>query len=409
MRAEQIERYKDDFITYLAQTVPGRKEIVVDSTEGCTIRTADGREYLDMTSGIAVANVGHSNPRVVEAVREMIGRMAHVNVYGRFVLLSQVDLARELASITPGDLTVSFLTNSGTEAVEGALKLARKYTGRPGIVAFEGAFHGRTMGALSVTWKEQYRKPFEPLLPGVRFVPFGDARAAFEAIDKQVGAVIVEPVQGEAGLRLPPPDFLPALRETCTRVGAALIFDEVQGAFGRAGRWFSFEHWDVVPDILVTAKALGGGLPLGAFTASPEVMSTFLDPPLSHLTTFGGNPVSCAAALASIRYIREHRLVERSARLGTQLKRRLDELVGAEIGITAARSIGLWAAVDVASPDLTMGVVREAEQQGVLVGSMLHSGNTIRLAPPLTIGEEDLHRGIDVLARAAEAVLPARR
>lgn len=402
---EAADRYRDEFLEYLSQTVPGRKQLVVESASGCVVRDSDGREYLDLTSGIAVANVGHANPDVVAAVREMAGRMTHVNVYGRYVIPVQVDLARELAEVTPGRLDVSFLANSGAEAIEGALKLGRKVSGRPGILSFEGAFHGRTMGALSVTWKERYRRPFEPLIPGVRFAPFGDLAAAEAALTPDVGVVIVEPVQGEAGVVIPPDGFLAGLRELCDRAGAILVFDEVQGGFGRSGRWFACDHWDVVPDVLVTAKALGGGLPIGAFTARAELMDSFLDPPLSHLTTFGGNPVCSAAALASLRYIKAHGLVERAAALGRRLDERLAAMVAAGIGVTAHRSIGLWAAIDVEDASLTNTIVAEAQERGVLVGSMLHADRTIRVVPPLVIEEEELDRGLDVLADAVAAVV----
>jgi predicted acetylornithine/succinylornithine family transaminase len=391
---------------FLAQTVPGRKELVVERAAGCTIWDAEGRTYLDLTSGIAVANVGHAHPAVVTAVREAVGRMTHVNVYGRFVIPFQVDLARKLADLLPHPLKQTFLCNSGAEAVEGALKLARKFTGRPGIVAFEGGFHGRTMGALSVTWRPEYRTPFEPLIPGVRFTPFGDPDAARETIDEGVGAVIVEPVQGEAGVRPAPIGFLEAIRQRCDEVGALLIFDEVQGGFGRTGRWFSFEHYDVIPDVVVMAKALGGGLPLGAFTAAPELMGTFLSPPLTHLTTFGGNPVCCAAALAAIDVIGRGGLLERARVLGAVLGELLEELKRSGIGVSDYRRVGLWAGVDLERPELAQDVVAGCQRRGVLVGSMLHSAGTIRIAPPLVISEEELREGIRTLGETIEEVSP---
>lgn len=405
MDGEQAERYRTDFLKLLAQTIPGRKELVVERAAGCTIWDAEGRSYVDLTSGIAVANVGHAHPAVVAAVRDTVGRMTHVNVYGRFVIPPQVDLARKLAELLPHPLTQTFLCNSGAEAVEGALKLARKFTGRTGIVAFEGGFHGRTLGALSVTWKPAYRAPFEPLLPGVRFAPFGDPDAACEAIDDSVGAVIVEPVQGEAGVRPAPSGFLEAVRERCDEVGALLIFDEVQGGFGRTGRWFSFEHHDVAPDIVVMAKALGGGLPLGAFTAAPEHMATFLDPPLTHLTTFGGNPVSCSAALAAVDVIRREGLVERARVAGALLGELLEQLVRSRIGVSAYRRAGLWAGIDLERPELARDVVAACQRRGVLVGSMLHAEGTIRISPPLVISDEELRHGIHVLRDAIQEVV----
>ncbi len=401
------DRYRDEFLEYLSQTVPGRKELVVTEAHGCTVVGSDGTEYLDLTSGIAVANVGHTNPDVVSAVREMVGTMTHVNVYGRYVLPVQVDFARELASVTTADLDVSFLTNSGAEAIEGALKLGRKGSGRPGILSFEGAFHGRTFGALSVTWKERYRRPFEPLVPGVRFARFGDLASAEAAMTDDVGVCIVEPIQGEAGVIIPPDDFLPGLRALCDAKGVVLIVDEVQGGMGRSGRWFSHQHWGIVPDVIVSAKALGGGLPIGAFSARESLMATFLDPMLSHLTTFGGNPVSCAAGLAAMRYIKANDLVDRAATLGTHLAARLDEMVRAGIGVRAYRCKGLWSAIDLEDDSITNTVVDEAQRRGVLIGSMLHNDATIRIVPPLVIEQAELDRGLDVIADAVVAI--ARR
>ncbi len=387
---EALEAEKDLFMAHLAQTVPSRKELVITEALDCTVKTADGRLFLDFISGIAVANVGHGNPEVVAAVVDQMQRFAHVNVYGRFVLPPQVAIAERLARVAPDGLDVSFLTSTGTEAIEGALKLARKYTGRTRFIAFERGFHGRTMGALSVSWKPAYRAPFEPLLPGVDFVPFDDLAAVEAAMGDDTAAVIVEPIQGEGGVRIPSDDFLPGLRRLCDANGSLLITDEVQGAMGRAGYWFSFQHWGVVPDIIVVAKALGGGLPLGAFISTSEIFSTFVDPPLSHLTTFGGNPVSCAAAVAAYDIIERDGLLERSATLGADLKRRLEATMEQfpEL-VLDVRGIGLWLAIDV-PPELVMEVVGGLERRGVIVGSMLNADGTIRIAPPLVVAEAEM-------------------
>ena len=395
---EEVDDYRNRFGEHLAQTVPGRKELVVDQASGSTIRMADGRVMLDMTSGIAVANVGHCHPAVVEAVQRQVARYAHVNVYGRYVVPEQVEIVERLARVAPEGLDVAFLTSTGTEANEGALKLARKATGRPGFVAFERAFHGRTFGALSVTWKEEWRKPFEPLLPGVRFVPFDDVAAADAAIDLTVAAVIVEPIQGEAGVRVPSDDFLPALRRLCDERGALLICDEVQGAMGRSGKWYSFQHWDVVPDIVTLAKSLGGGLPLGAILSRQDLFATFLDPPLSHLTTFGGNPVACAAAIAAFDVIEREGLIEQSARLGDYLIERLGSVQNqVPDRIADVRGKGLWVAFDVAPAESGQPVVKALEKRGILVGSMLNSAGTIRVAPPLVITASEIDTFIGAL------------
>ena len=405
MSKADADAYRNDFVAHLCQTVPGIKETVIVDAAGCSLKTAEGRVLLDMISGIAVSNVGHCHPVVVEAIKSQLDRFAHVDVYGRFTLPPQVEIARRLASVTPGNLDVAFLTSTGTEATEGALKLARKYTGRPGFVAFERSFHGRTFGSLSVTWKEEWRKPFEPLLQPVRFVPFDDLDAASAAIDGDIAAVIVEPVQGEGGVRIPSDSFLPGLRELCNDRGALLICDEVQGAMGRSGRWFSCQNWDVTPDVITIAKAFGGGLPLGAFISTAEIFSTFLNPPLSHLTTFGGNPVSCAAAIAAFDVIEKDGLVERAGEMGEYLRDGLRSVQrdypGMLVGI---RGIGLWYAFDVDPPHLAQPLVEEMARRGVVVGSMLNSAGTVRVAPPLVIEYGDIDRFIDVLGSSMSAL-----
>ena len=398
MSGADADAYRTDFVAHLCQTVPGIKETVIVDAAGCSLKTAEGRILLDMISGIAVSNVGHCHPVVVEAIKSQLDRFAHVDVYGRFTLPPQVEIARRLASVTPGNLDVAFLTSTGTEATEGALKLARKYTGRPGFVAFERSFHGRTFGSLSVTWKEEWRKPFEPLLGPVRFVPFDDLDAAALAIDDDIAAVIVEPIQGEGGVRIPSDSFLPGLRELCTDRGALLVCDEVQGAMGRSGHWFSCQNWDVTPDVITIAKAFGGGLPLGAFISTEDIFSTFLDPPLSHLTTFGGNPVSCAAAVAAFDVIQENGLVKRATEMGEYLRDGLRSVQRSHPGtLVGLRGIGLWCAFDVDPAHLAQPLVDDMARRGVVVGSMLNSAGTVRVAPPLVIEHTEIDRFIDVL------------
>lgn len=408
MTEDEAEGYRRKFVEYLSQTVPGEKEMVVVQADGATIKTSDGRLYLDMISGIAVSNVGHSHPRVVEAVKRQMEAFAHVNVYGRFTLAPQVEIAERVASVTPGDLNVSFLTSTGTEANEGALKLARKYTGRPKFVSFERSFHGRTFGSLSVSWKEEWRKPYEPLVGPVEFIPFDDLDAASRAITDDTAAVIVEPVQGEAGVVIPSDDFLPGLRQLCDERGALLICDEVQGGMGRSGEWFSCQNWDVTPDIITVAKAFGGGLPLGAFISTAEIFSTFLDPPLSHLTTFGGNPVACAAAIAAFDVVAEEGLVARAKEMGEYLAERLGSVMGQfPEAVAATRGIGLWHAVDFNPPELAQQVVEEMQERGVIVGSMLNSSGTIRIAPPLTVTPTEIDTLIGALRHSLDSLTGA--
>lgn len=400
MTDAEVESYRDRFAERLAQTVPGRKELVVAEASGCTLKTADGEVYLDMTSGIAVANVGHAHPAVVEAVQRQVARYAHVNVYGRFVVPEQVEIVERLTRVLGGGLSTVYLTSTGAESTECALKLARKYTGRPKFVAFERGYHGRTFGALSVSWREHWRRPFEPLLPEVEFVPYDDLEAAAAAIDERTAAVIVEPIQGEGGIRVPSDGFLPGLRDLCTRAGALLICDEVQGGMGRSGAWFSHQLWDVVPDVVTMAKAVGGGLPLGAVASRPEIFATFTDPPLSHLTTMGGNPVACAAGIAAFDVIEGEGLVARSAELGAYLRERLASVQGQFPDLVVdVRGRGLWCAFELAVP--AQPVAEAMQRRGVLVGSVLNSEGTIRVTPPLVVTPAE----IDVFIGVLRAVL----
>lgn len=395
MSGVEIESYRDRFVRHLSQTVPGRKEFVVAEARGCTVTTADGRSYLDMTSGIGVANVGHCHPRVVEAIQAQAARYAHVNVYGRFVVPEQVELVERLTGAAGAGFDMAYLTSSGAESTECAMKLARKHTGRPKFVAFERAYHGRTLGALSVSWREEWRAPFEPLLDEVMFVPYDSLTAAAAAVDDRTAAVIVEPIQGEGGIRVPSDDFLPGLRELCDATGALLIVDEVQGGMGRSGRWFAHQHTDVRPDIITMAKAVGGGLPLGAVLASAELFATFVDPPLSHLTTMGGNPVACAAGIAAFDVIADgllDRVVEAGDYLRTGLAALCDEFAGLLVDV---RGRGLWCAIEL-SVDANP-VVARMQQLGVLVGSVLNQSGTVRIMPPLVISDAEIDTFVGVL------------
>jgi len=384
------------FLRYVAQTSAAPLGLIVERARGARVWDRDGNEYLDLLAGIGVANVGHCNPAVVAAVQAQAARYLHTFVYGEAVEEPQVNLARRLAEIAPGDLSVTYFTNSGTEAVEGALKLARKFTGRAAFVAFRGGYHGDTLGALSLCDNPVYRTPFEPLLADVAFLPFDDT-AALERIDDRVAAVLVEPVQGEGGVRIPADDFLPALRRRCSEVGTLLIFDEVMTGFARTGRWFGSEHWDVCPDVMVLAKALGGGLPLGAFVSRPEIMGTLAhDPPLSHVTTFGGHPLSCAAGLAALDYALEQRLDERARRLGAQWLESLAELRGPVL--REVRGRGMLLGLDLASPELTRSFCQRAFAHRLILNWTLHRDTVVRLAPPLVITEEESEHALRTIA-----------
>ena len=385
-----------DFLRYVCQTSGAPIGLTVSRAAGSTIWDANGDEYLDFLAGIGVANVGHANPEVVRAVKAQAERYLHVMVYGEMVEEPQVELARRLAEVAPGDLSVTYFTNSGTEAVEGALKTARKFTRRSRLVAFDGSFHGDTFGSLSVGGNPLYRRPFEPLLPGVEFLPFGDVEA-LARIDGEVAAVIVELVQGEAGVRIPSAKFAPALRARCSETGALLIVDEVITGFGRLGRRFACDHFGVVPDLLVLAKALGGGLPLGAFIGRPEVMQTLsVDPPLAHVTTFGGHPLSCAAGLAALDFAESHDLPSRARAIGTRL---LSELRGAD-QLREARGLGALIGLDFENPAAAQRFVRGCFERRVIVGWTLHRDTVVRLAPPLVLTDAELERGLAAMRAA---------
>lgn len=376
------------FRRFVCQTSNSPLGLVVERAEGSRLYDASGSVYLDLLAGMGVANVGHGHPKVIEAITRQSQRYLHAGVYGELVEEPQVRLAQRLAALTPPPLSVTYFTNSGAEAVEGALKTARKHTGRSAIVCFEGAYHGDTFGALSVCGNPLYREPFDPLLPGVKRLPF-DSLDHLQAIDESVGAVIVEPIQAEGGVRIPEDRFLPALRARCTEVGALLIFDEVLTGFGRTGRLWGSEHWGVVPDILVLAKALGGGLPLGAFVGRPEIMATLShDPPLAHVTTFGGHPLSCAAGLAALDVLVSERLWERAAILGARWREELSSLQLR--GLREIRGRGLLIALEFDQPATTQAFARHCYQEGLILNWTLHRDTVVRMAPPLTIAEDEI-------------------
>jgi acetylornithine/succinyldiaminopimelate/putrescine aminotransferase len=387
------------FLRHVCQTSDDPMGLVVCDARGTTIRDAEGREYLDLLAGMGVANVGHAHPEVVAAVRTQAERHLHVMVYGEFVQESQTLLAARLAGLLPPSLSTVYFTSSGGEAVDGALKTARKATGRPRFVAFEGGFHGDTWGALSVGGNRVYRQPFEPLLPEVAFLPFDDV-AALAAIDDRTAAVIVEPVQAEGGVRIPRPEFLGAVRRRCDDVGAVLVLDEVVTGFGRTGRVFAHQHHGVVPDLLVLAKALGGGLPLGAFIGAPALMATLRhDPPLAHVTTFGGHPLSCAAGLAALEVLLRDRLAERANALGTHLRLRLGALVGRG-GLVEARGLGLLLGLEFADAASCARFAQRARDQRLILNWTLHRDTVVRLAPPLVLTDDEAAQAVARIAIA---------
>lgn len=390
------------FLRHLAQTSDEPIGLEIERAQGSWLYCADGRRYLDMIAGIGVNALGHGHPAVLAALDEQSRRHLHAMVYGEYVIESQVRLATRLAEVLPPGLGRIYFTNSGAEAIEGALKAARKYTGRSRFVAFDGAYHGDTMGALALAGNPIFRAPFEPLPGPVSHLPY-DEPAALSAIDSSVAAVVVEPVQAEAGVRIPGAGFMRALRERTRESGALLVFDEVLTGLGRTGRLFALEHFGVVPDLVVLAKTLGGGLPLGAFCGGDEVMASLgHDPPLGHITTFGGHPLSCATGLAALETIIGEGLAARAADLGAALKGRLQGFIGGSV--TAVRGLGLLLGIEFASPAPARRFVAETIRRGVVVNWTLNADRVVRLAPPLTITEDEIEFALTAMSSALEAV-----
>jgi putrescine aminotransferase len=372
-------------------------DAVEESAQGAIVRDTAGNEYIDCLGGFGALTLGHNHPKVVAAVRAQLDRMP----LSSKILLNPclASLCRRLAEVTPGDLQFSFICNSGAEAVEGALKLARIATGRSGIVGALGGFHGKTLGALSASGREIYRKPFEPLVPGFSHVPFGDAEAMRRAVSADTAAVILEPIQGEAGVIIPPDDYLPAVREICDASGALLILDEVQTGLGRTGALFACQHYGVTPDIMALAKALGGGvIPVGAFIARPELWEVFRDNPLLHSSTFGGNPLACAAGVAAIDAIVGENLPQRAADLGRHALKRLAGMQEQfPAAITEVRGRGLLIGIEFSHEDIAGLVIAGLAQRRIIAAYTLNNPRVIRLEPPLVIETELLDRVLTAL------------
>ncbi len=393
-----------DFLKYVCQTSGERPGLDVVEAEGSWIVDRSGKRYLDWLAGIGVCGIGHRHPEVIEAVRRQIDKYLHVMVYGEYVQEPQVELARTLSRLGPFPDAQVYFTSSGAEAIDGALKVARKHTRRSKVIAFENSYHGSTFGALSVLGNPKLRQPFEPLLE-VGFLPFGWEQS-LPMIDGRIAAVIVEPIQAEGGVCLPPDGWLAAVRERCDRAGALLIFDEVQTGLGRTGLAWGGDHSGVTPDLIVVAKALGGGLPLGGFMGRLPIMFTLsMDPPLSHLTTFGGNPVSCAAGLATLDVIEKNNLFNNAREQGNIFIKTMTPLKRAGL-ISDVRGKGLLLGVDLGSPGRAHEIVKTCQDHGLLVGTALNAENVLRLTPPLNMSDDELIRGLDVLVSAITASKP---
>ena len=378
---------------------------VEDHAEGCWVWDNTGEKYLDMAGGYGVFCIGHSHPHVIEAIEKQLHKMSLSAKV--FFTEAQARLAQKLAEITPGDLKFTFFCNSGTEAVEGALKIARLRTGRTVFVAMENAFHGKSTGSLAVSGRPQYRAPFAPLMPEVRHVPFGDFQALENAVDESVGAVIVEPVQGEGGIHVAPDGYMRKIREVCDKHGALFIADEVQTGFGRTGKMFAVNHWDVTPDILVMAKALSGGIiPIGAFTGTPDVWKAFKGRPTIHTSTFGGSALACTAGLATLEVYEKENLCERSAQSGAYFKERLQKLAE-EYGeiIKEVRGLGLLLGLETTREEYAGSIISEMAHRNIIAVYTLNQPKVIRFEPCLSIGREE----IDLCLKCLEESLAKTR
>lgn len=380
------------FLRHLAQTSDAPLGIEAVRAEGSCIWDASGRRYIDLISGIGVSNVGHRHPDVCRAIHEQVDRYMHLMVYGEYIQYPQVQLAARLTQLLPPTLNQVYLTNSGTEAIEGALKLAKKYTGRGGTVSFLNAYHGSTHGALSIMGHDRYRQPFAPLIPGNRVIPYNHTDSLAQ-IDTDTAAVVVESIQGEAGYRTPCTPWFQTLRARCTEVGALLICDEIQSGMGRTGDWFGFRWHGVVPDVVTLAKGLGGGLPIGAFIADELHMSCLKDDPaLGHITTFGGNPVCAASACAVLDVLVAEQLPARAVRLEEEVRQRLNH--PSVLSITGR---GFMLGVDLGSYARCRAVIADCLSKGVITDWFLFNEQSLRIAPPLNIPEELLFEACDII------------
>ena len=383
------------FLNHVAQTSPAPLALEIIKAEACELTDVSGKKYIDLIGGISVANVGHRHPRVIEAIKHQADAYLHVMVYGEFVQSPQVRYAKALTTLLPASLNSVYFTSSGAEAVEGAMKLAKRATGRTEIVAFKNSYHGSTQGALSIIGDEYWRAAYRPLLPDVQHLTYNSFEE-LERITERTACVIAETVQAEAGI-LPPQDgWLQALQNRCKEVGALFILDEIQAGFGRTGKLWGFEHFDVVPDVLLLGKALGGGLPLGAFIADREVMNHLTDNPvLGHITTFGGHPLCCAAGLAAFSALIEEKMVDTVGKNERLFKSLLHHSM-----IRSINSFGLWMAIEFQNFGQCKGVIDYCIEGGVLTDWFLFNAHSLRISPPLVITEAEIRQACHIICQA---------
>ena len=394
-----MKNLQEDFLKFQAKTTPYPLGIVVDHAKGSYIYDTDGKAYLDFIAGVSACSVGHCHPNVVEAIKTQAERYLHVMVYGEFAQEPAVDLAKELAAELPESLGVTYLVNSGTEAIEGALKLAKRVTGRGELIAAHNAYHGSTHGALSLLGAEQQKKAYRPLLPGIQFVQFNDAKD-LDKITTKTAAVLLETIQGGAGFIVPQNGYLKKVKERCKAVGALLILDEIQPGFGRTGKLFGFQHYDVVPDILVMGKGMGGGLPIGAFSSSAAHMDHLTEnPKLGHITTFGGNAIIATAALATLRTLKDEQLIEAVVE-----KEKLFRSLLKHPKIKQINGTGLMLAPIFETEEIANIIVLKAMEKGLLLFWLLWENKAVRISPPLTISLDEIRNGCAIISEILDGI-----
>ncbi len=392
---------KEEFLKYQAQTTPHPLALEVSHALGSYIYATNGKKYLDFVAGVSATSLGHCHPGIVKAIKEQVDKYLHVMVYGEYAQAPAVEFCNLLARHLPHSLNKTYLVNSGTEAIEGALKLARRYTGRTEIVAARMAYHGNTMGSLSLMSYEERVKPFRPLVGDISFIEFNE-ESDLERITPSTAAVILETIQGGAGFIQPQNDYLKKVKQRCEEQGALLILDEIQPGFGRTGKLFGFENYNVLPDILVMGKGMGGGLPVGAFTASEEIMDSLRDnPKLGHITTFGGNPVIAAAALATLKEISTSDLMAEVLEKEKLIRKLLVHPL-----IDDIRGTGLMLALMVPSEEIATEIILKAQDKGLILFWLLFEKKAIRLTPPLTISNEEIKEGCGIIIEILNEITP---
>ncbi len=387
------------FLLNIAQTSNTPRLLEVERAEGMYLYDPDGRAYLDLVSGFAVSNIGHRHPRVIRAIHEQLDKYLHVTVYGEFVQAPQVRFAEKLCTVLPEPLRSVYFVNSGAEATEGALKLAKRYTGRSEFISCFNAYHGSTHGALSLMGNEYYKQAYRPLLPDIRHIRFNEPDD-LARITRKTAAVVLETIQGEAGVRVPDLSYMQALRKRCDETGTLLILDEIQTAFGRTGKFFAFEHFGIIPDILLMAKGMGGGMPVGAFISSKEIMDTLKDNPiLGHITTFGGHPVSCAAGLATLEVILEENLMA-----GVHEKELLFREELKHPAISEIRGCGLMLSIQLERFEQVETASRLCVEQGLMIDWFLHCETAMRIAPPLPVTPAQIREACSIIRNVLDRI-----